>query len=200
MTLVIAGGRVQIEDGIKKAEEYAPPRKALVEIRFEVPEGADGPAMAQAAAEQAQSTLSYALSGVVSAASSKPAPAARVGRPAAQPKPADKPKDAPEPGSKAYLEAKALAEAQTPAKAPVVPVDEIDDLLGDTAPVPVTDAELGKAAQDKNAKMKAEHGDKWAPAKLRTLITEFAGEGKRINDIPAAKRHEFVEKLKALTI
>jgi len=199
MTLVISGGRVQIEDGIKKTEDYAPPRKALVEIRFEVPEGADGAAMSHAAAEQAQATLSFALSGVASAASSKPA------APAAAPaKRGPKPKDAPEPGSKAALEAQALLDAQTPAAAKVVPAasdeENIDDLLGDTAPTPVTDAELGKAAQDKNAKMKAEHGEKWAPAKLRELITEYAGTGKRINDIPASKRHEFIEKLKALTI
>lgn len=76
--------------------------------------------------------------------------------------------------------------------------DELGDLLGDTAPVPVTDAELGKAAQEKNAKAKAEYGDKWAPAKIRDLIAEFAGAGKRINDIPAAKRHDFMKKLEAL--
>lgn len=76
--------------------------------------------------------------------------------------------------------------------------DELGDLLGDTAPIPVTDAELGKAAQEKNAKAKAEFGDKWAPAKIRDLIAEFAGAGKRINDIPAAKRHDFMKKLEAL--
>lgn len=37
----ITGGLVSVEDGIKKAEEYAPPRKVRVELHFEVPEGAD---------------------------------------------------------------------------------------------------------------------------------------------------------------
>lgn len=78
------------------------------------------------------------------------------------------------------------------------PKDELDDLLGDAAPAPITDLELGKAAQEKNAKMKAEFGEAWAPAKIRTLIATFAGEGKRINDIPVAKRKDFMAQLSAL--
>jgi len=76
--------------------------------------------------------------------------------------------------------------------------DELNDLLGEAAPAPITDVELGKAAQEKNAKAKAEFGEKWAPAKIRDLIAEFAGAGKRINDIPAAKRADFLKKLDAL--
>ena len=75
--------------------------------------------------------------------------------------------------------------------------DDLGDLLGEAAPPPVTDLELGKAAQDKNAKMKAEHGEKWAPAKIRDLISKYS-DGKRINDIPAAKRPQFLKDLEAI--
>ena len=41
MSHVITGGIVRYEDGIKAAEEYAPARKAAVELRFDIPEGQD---------------------------------------------------------------------------------------------------------------------------------------------------------------
>jgi hypothetical protein len=41
----ITGGVVSIEDGIKKSEEFAPARKARVELHFEVAEDADGKAL-----------------------------------------------------------------------------------------------------------------------------------------------------------
>lgn len=87
----------------------------------------------------------------------------------------------------------------TAAGAVVANDDDLGDLLGEAAPPPVTDLELGKAAQEKNAKMKAANGEAWAPAKIRDLITKFAGDGKRINDIPAAKRPQFLTDLAALT-
>ncbi len=46
----ITGGTVAIEDGLKAKEEFAPARKAKVEISFSVPEGAD-PAFATEAAK-----------------------------------------------------------------------------------------------------------------------------------------------------
>lgn len=76
--------------------------------------------------------------------------------------------------------------------------DDLGDLLGEAAPPPVTDLELGKAAQEKNAKMKAELGEAWAPAKIRDLISRYS-DGKRINDIAAAKRPQFLKELNALT-
>ena len=41
MSHVITGGIVRYEDGIKAAEDYAPARKAAVELRFDIPEGQD---------------------------------------------------------------------------------------------------------------------------------------------------------------
>lgn len=38
---MITHGTVRYEDGVKAAEEFAPARKAMVELHFEVPEGGD---------------------------------------------------------------------------------------------------------------------------------------------------------------
>lgn len=205
--LIISGGLVRIEDGIKKTEEYAPPRKATVEIRFEVPEGADGQAFADQAVAAADKTLRAALNqsaapaAVVAAAPQTPAPAPEKSAP--KPRGAAKPKE--------------LTDKDKLAKAVGLPVDDglgdgaqtnetpaaseddgLGDLLGDSAPAPVTDAELGKAAQEHNGRLKAEHGEKHNPAVIRKLITEYAGENKKITDIPANKRHAFIDALKAL--
>lgn len=39
--MAITGGIIRYEDGKKAGEEYAPPKKAIAEIHFSVPEGAD---------------------------------------------------------------------------------------------------------------------------------------------------------------
>ncbi len=75
--------------------------------------------------------------------------------------------------------------------------DSLDDLLGEQAPVPITDAELAKAAQNKNGQMKA--SDPNFSVKIRALVVEYAGPPpKKITDVPVAKRQEFLDKLRDL--
>lgn len=196
----IVAGVVSIEDGIKAKEEFAPARKARVELTFSVPEGAEGQKYLNAVVDIANDKLAEILGRPVMA---KPVVTAPVEAPKTTAKaPSDKDKLAAEQGlpttSQQHKgETPALVDdLEAPPAKTTVPKDDLDDLLGDTAKTPVTDAELGKAAQAKNGAMKDKPG--WAPEKIRKLIADYAGEGKRINEIPAAKRHEFLERLEAL--
>lgn len=223
----ITNGIVSIEDGTKAAEEYAPARKVRVELHFAIPEGTkDAEPMLTGVANMANAKVAELL-GKTSVAGkiAKLAEAAQTAlaetpaKPAKEPKALKEPKApkdaAPKERTKADLEREAglpvssagaqdetttLDESDGKTTAAPAPKDEDDlgDLLGETAPKPITDLELGKAAQEKNSTEKQKQGDAWAPSKIRDLIAEFAGAGKRINDIPAAKRPEFMEKLKAL--
>lgn len=208
---------------------FAPSRRCKVELIFAVPEGENGKAYMEGVTRIASTKLIELLNKTpaadtivktvepVAPVKSETA-AAKKKREAAEA--AEAAKNAPQ-KTKAELAAEKglpandtvhkgpatddelLAEDEpeiTAAGKPVEAEDELGDLLGDTAPVPVTDTELGKAAQDKNAKMKAAHAEKWAPAKIRDLITKFAGAGKRINDIPAAERPKFLTELEALAV
>lgn len=91
--------------------------------------------------------------------------------------------------------------AAPPKTTPKPAEDDISDLLGDTAPKVVTDAELGTAAQKKMEAMKDKAG--WAPSKIRELVKEIVGaeEGKvsQLKDVPQAKRGDFLKRLEALT-
>lgn len=189
--MTITNGSVSIEDGVKAKEEYAPARKVKVDIAFSVAENEDGNVILNAAGDLANSHVARLLGTTavpVKAAKATKAAAASTGEPS------DKEKLAIAAG---VVEAPKTPAAKVETPKPADDGEEIDDLLGDTAPAPITDAELGKFAQEKNAKMKAENPT-WAPATLRALITEFAGVGKKINDIPAARRHEFKQRMDAL--
>lgn len=207
--MTIASGTVSIEDGLKAKEEYAPARKVRVDLNFIVPEGGDDAAMLNSVAVMADNKVrellgkpTYALE----APKGTPPAAPEVPKKAAGKKAAETPK-APE-KTKADLAreaglpvediaSKGIDESEAPGSKSE---DDLGDVLGDAAPAPITDAELGKAAQEKNAKMKAEQGEKWAPSKIRDLIAKFNDNvaGKRINDIAADKRPQFIAELKAL--
>lgn len=205
---MITNGVISIEDGTKAPEEFAPGRKVRVEFTFAVPEGEDATAVANAAAAAADAKVNELLGRTVIAgtvavavtptgASAAPAGGKRT-RAAAKPKP-----DATTPpagGDKAALEAAAGLKAGGPIDTTVAAEPEqgdIDDLLGDQAPVPITDAELAKAAQNKNAQMKVK--DPNFSVKIRALVVEYAGvPPKKITDIPVAKRQEFLDKLRDL--
>ena len=160
MKLSVTGGVVSVEDGIKKNEEYAPPRKVRVELHFDVPEGEDADQHIGAVSALASAHVVSLLGGVVppSVKSAKPTTTAST----------------PEPGSKAALEAELVAKgasaadlgrapqaasaaaagpkrtrkaADPPAPAPApapAPVADPDELTADdTAALPAADDDLG---------------------------------------------------------
>lgn len=210
----ITNGIVSIEDGTKASEEFAPARKVRVELHFGIEEGSDPVAVLDGVRALADSRVQLMLNRKVAEAPKAATPAATVAgekAPSTRKKPAAAAPQAEPATTKADLAKaagipvgdtvhKAAADEleDPPEPKTTVPADpdDLNDLLGDSAPVPVTDQELGKAAQEKNGKMKGVAG--WAPEKIRKLVAEFAGEGKRISDVPAAKRQEFLKKLEEL--
>lgn len=218
--MTILSGTVSIEDGAKAKEEYAPARKVRVDLTFAVPEGSDGQPFLDTTARMADAkvrellgrpaaagapVLQVAIATVGTPVAGKAATetaAAKKARLAAE-------KVAVEPGkTKADLAKEAglpttdtvhkgATEGLVEDEATPTAEDELGDLLGDAAPVPISDQELGRMAQDKMAKLKADQGEKFSPVAIRELINTFSG-GKRIADIPSVKRHEFKAALEAL--
>lgn len=218
----ITGGTIMIEDAVKHTGysdiNFAPSRRCKVELIFAVPEGESGKAYMEGVTRVAQTKLEEMLkkTPAVAGAEAPKTPAAEDPKPetaAAKKKrlAAEAEANKPPEKTKADLEREAIARASGGAKTDddlleegtletskaVAKEDDLEDLLGEAAPPPITDLELGKAAQDKNAKMKAELGEKWAPAKIRELIAKASG-GKRINDIPVAARAQFLKDLDAI--
>lgn len=216
MNTLVTGGSVTVEDGLKAKEEFAPARKVAVTLNFSVPEGADGTAVLDYVSNLAQSEQDRRM--YIKASSVELAPAAPKGGDKIE-KPAKAPKAAKEPTDKEKLAAQAGVPATStqhkgetpalvddleapPAKKAEAPKDDLEDLLGDTPKPPVTDQELGKAAQEKNGKMKGVAG--WAPEKIRALVGEFVQvdgkpkPGAKLQEIPAAQRHEFLKALDEL--
>lgn len=204
--LNITGGIVSVEDGIKAAEEFAPARKARVELHFDVPEGADHNAHVGGVAEVAKSHLHRILHNTAAVA----APVAQAAAPPAEKTPKKTAAKAPAEKTKAQIEAEHLAALKAAEKAPAsnddelleetpapAAADELDDLLGEAPAVVVTDKELGDCVQKKNAERK-QADPNWAPAKIREVIQKYAGAGKRVNDIPNDKRAAFIKEVEAL--
>ncbi len=220
MNTLISGGTVTVEDGLKAKEEYAPARKVVVSLNFSTPEGVDGNAIlaytSSVADKQVRILLNKAPAAPPVVQGDTAAEASATTKPAAPKKSAKAPAETGK--TKADLAKEAglptestqhkgttapLVDELDEAPAPAAEVkDELADLLGDTAPVPVTDAELGKAAQEKNGDMKGKAG--WAPEKIRELVAKFVlvdgkpKPGAKLQDIPAAQRHDFLAQLKAL--
>lgn len=211
----ITSGTVFIEDGVKAKEEYAPARKASVTLNFAVPEGAAAQAYLDATATMARDKVTELLGRAATAKIVPPASAATplAAAPSSAPKGAEIPKipetpakpttrkknDAPAgEKTKADLEKEMLANAgKTPETPMIEDEDPLSDLLGDTAPIPVTDKELSAAAIAKADKMKAVSG--WDAKKIRLLVEKFAGKaGSKFHEVPADKRHDFLKELDAL--
>lgn len=223
MNTLISGGTVTVEDGLKAKEDYAPARKVIVAINFSVPEGLDGNAILTHASNVADKQVRVLLGKAPAA----PPADVKAETPATPAKSATTRKKAPEaPAEPAKTKAELAKEAGLPTEsiqhkgetAPLVdeldeapaktaaakPADDDDlgDLLGAEEKPPVTDAELGKAAQEKNGEMKGKAG--WAPEKIRELVGKFVlADGKpkpgaKLQEIPAAQRHDFLAQLKAL--
>lgn len=200
--LNITSGIVSVEDGIKgEAGDFNPRRKARVELHFEIPEGNDHDAHVTGVADLAQAHLHSILhktkapagSAVIAEAQKAPAASAKPAKvdKAAKPKAPEK--------TKADLEAEMLAEASGPAAEPEIAADDdnLDDILGEAAPDPITDKQLSDACVAKAASNSKVAG--WEPKKIRALIEEFTGApGKHNREIPADKRPDFLKRLEAL--
>lgn len=194
----INAGIVSIEDGAKKAEEYAPPRKVRVELHFDVPEGTDAVAQLDAVAALADKKVKALLGAK--------APAERVITPNATVQEKDAAKaayvDKVEAPKKPPTRTKIKADEALPgeptveeAVAPTPKKDSLDDLLGEAEPEPikeVTDKELGDAAR--KAAGKSENG----PVLVRQLIKSFNVE--KVSLIPQDQRGGFLLKLAALDL
>lgn len=215
----ISGGRVQIEDGTKAKEEYAPARKVIVELRFEVPEGGDGSAMLDSVALQADNKLrqlldrptiarvapaaDIAISAIAAIAAEKPKvakPKAPAASKATEKTKAELAKELGLPTTDTVHKAPEAALGEPEAPAAPVQTDIEDELesLGIAAPAPITDKELGDAASKKMAELKTKHGEKFDPTAIRSLLTSYYEGGTRIASIPVAKRPEFLAKLSEL--
>lgn len=192
----ITNGVVSVEDGTKKSEEYAPPRKVRVEFTFAVPEGEDGIVVAKAAGDAASAEVARLLGVKVAAVKKDKTPAAPAVMEAKVS--TDKDKLAAEAGLPADDGLGASEHVKSATKqTPAVIEDNLDDLLGPEAPKPITDAELTDAAQRKN-KVQKEKDPKWSPVKIRELCVKYAGADKHFRDIPADKRAAFLKELDAL--
>lgn len=190
-------GTVTIEDGNPgEPNDFNPRRKVSVSFGFanEEDDGTAGQKFLDAAANAANAKVDELLGRKVKTQESPDrfAPSAETAK-TSRKKATDKDKLAQAVG----LPTEDVVTVKTPAV--VEPAeDNIDDLLGDQAPVPITDAELAKAAQNKNAQMKVK--DPNFSLKIRALVVEYAGTPpKKITDVPVAKRQEFIEKLRDLT-
>jgi hypothetical protein len=166
MKLSVTGGVMSVEDGIKKNEEYAPPRKVRVELHFDVPEGEDADQHIGAVSALVSAHVVSLLGGAKEAKIAA-ALVADLKRTTTA--------STPEPGSKAALEAELVAKgasaadlghapqaapaaapgpkrtrkaadpstpAAAPAPAPVAAAADPDELTGNE-PAPAADDDLG---------------------------------------------------------
>lgn len=210
----ITSGSVCIEDGLKKNEEYAPPRKVSVTLNFGVVEGEDFNEAFDLASQAASNRVNALLHGkqinvVVDNTASREVDGPAVGADVA--KPPRKRRTAAE-----IAADNALALAAHPKGDPAAVEDfdigdgdsgsdgskdpasvddfsiEPDEEVGDE---PITDAALNAAVQKKNADL----GD---PELIRGVIKSYNPDPTKafqLREIPADKRAEFLTKLGALT-
>lgn len=186
MSEVITGGLVSFEDGVKAAEEYAPARKARVELRFDVPENGD----AEKALDRVEKLTRAKVAEMIG---KRPAAAAAA--------PSDKEKLAEAAGVGATQQEAAKPSGRK--KAPETPKedpkpaaanDSMEDFNSPPAETakPISDAELNEATQKKNNKLKD-------PVKIRQLIGQHAtSEPAILANIPQAGRAAYLKALEAL--
>lgn len=213
MTNVLTGGIVFVEDGTKKSEEYAPPRKVRVELHFTLPEGADdgaGQRFLDAVASQADTKVRELLG-------QKPAVAAA---PKAAPGFIVKPVDAPKTDKDKLAEAAGLVDKKEPPKkgpgrppkepdAPkpdpaAIVDDETSAVVEEEDPFSVPAAEEVKPISDEelNSSVGKKHAVLGKPPLIRDLVATFKPEGWTkqftMRDIPQEKRADFLKKLSEL--
>lgn len=211
----IIGGLVAYEDGIKGAEQFAPPRKVRVELSFSLDEsGDDADAAIGAVLGKARLFVQRELG------LSKPTAAAKAEVKPPEPKPepkaeapvSDKAKLAAAAGLPADGELTPSTAAPKPPRAPAkpkpapaveeltpsteAPADDLGDLL-DGEPKEVTDADLNDACQ--KAMVRINTPENPGGPRIRELSLKYIPEGKTgLRTIPQDKRAEFLVALKEL--
>ena len=218
----VTSGLVSVEDGIKRAEEYAPPRKVRVELSFSVSEGetyegifdtVSNAASNRVAALLGVSPVALATVGGTETPASPPAEAPkRRGRP---PKADGASSNGSAGGGQTSADPAAIEDPTGGAGGDPATI-HLPDESGDPASVggddpaaidfdapiepeteeadPVTDADLNSAVQKKNA-------DLQDPPAIRKLIASYNPDPTQVfqlRQIPADKRREFLNKLAGL--
>jgi len=197
----ITGGLVSVEDGTKAAEDYTPPRKVRVELRFDIPEDDKNPVntidyASALAANQVNKLLGRAsVQNIIpdseAAAAGPPVEAARSR------KKADKPATPPAEDTSSSTTSASPDTSQPGEKPSTEPASSAGDEW-DTPVEPVvtiTDADLNAAATKRNSTLNN-------PVAIRTLIGEFNPDPTKqfsLSQIPQAQRRLFLDKLEALT-
>lgn len=210
----IVGGMVAFEDGTKKAEEYAPAKKARVELKFDMAEGTDADSVlvymtrmvmarvydmlgadtqagkvAPALPQMASSTVA---NGAGAKAEGKGKGKGKGTAPAGKAPANDKERLAAEaglvPGATANADPADMSQFEVAA--------EEEDVASLTVvePDPISDQDLNKAVQDKNKEIKN-------PERIRAVISSFNPDPKKqfnLAQIPQEQRRTFLEKLKEL--
>lgn len=211
-TTQITGGLVSVEDGLKKPEEYAPPRKVRVELNFNVEDGDDASSLIEYAADLASQQVARQLGQSTKAVEK---PVTQAGEPAAETQRRTR-------RTKAQIEADEAAAREKAAGAsttgdaggeqtsadfdptafvedePAAAGDGLDlsefDVQPEAEAEVITDADLNSAVQKKNAELAD-------PPKIRELIGSYNPDPKsvfQLRQIPAGQRREFLNKLAAL--
>lgn len=222
----VTGGTVSVEDGLKKQEEYAPPRKVQVILNFAVGEGEDYQAtfdlVSKAASNRVHSLLhGTAIASVQAAAAPEAeAPAAEGATP-----PKRKRRTAAEIAAAGASQTGNAGGAQTSDEDPTGNVENVihlpdegavdggEDDTFDIEPEPETVAEEsfdieGDAGgepvtdADLNSAVQKKNAEIANPNAIRALIGGYNPDPKQafqLRQIPADKRQEFLTKLGALT-
>lgn len=195
----VTGGMVFYEDGKKSDVEYAPPRKAHVELRFDVEEGADATAMLN----HTSAACIAKVNEMVGLASAPKATRARTKPAEAAPAPTEADKVAEKKAAVGIVDDSLTIEPATgvaPGAKGGHPVasaqtDLEDFTIAPAETVEVTDAELHAAARRKADDLKD-------PVPVRKLVDDMNPDKTKafpITNIPQAQRGEFLKRLSALS-
>lgn len=197
----ITNGRVFLEDGIKAKEEYAPARKAAVEIFFSVEEnGLSAEAVIAAAGDLAISHVARLLGTTAPVAQTPPATRGKA-------KPKDEPKTPP---AETVDDAASMVETKVekPVKDESAIVDDEAAVNFDEVIAPAADesAIVDEPAEtitdaDLNNKVTAKNGELKDPPKIRAFIASFNPDptkGFQLSQVPQERRKEFLDKLAEL--
>jgi hypothetical protein len=221
----VTGGLVSVEDGIKKAEEYAPPLKVRVELSFGVAEGGDYEEIFDRVSEAAANRVASLLGFKPSVVQAGEAPAS--GEPTRRPRrtkeqiAADKAaaEGGPSPsgsagGAQTSADPAAVTEDPTDgepstihlpdetAKDPAAIEDDepAGEVSFDIEPEP---EEAGEEVSDTelNSRVQKRNAELEDPNLIRDLIKKFNPDPKKsftLRQIPQAKRADFLAQLAAL--
>lgn len=198
---VISGGLVVYEDGVKAAEEYAPAKKARVELRFDVPEDAtDGEQRLDTVIELTQRKVAEMLGKAKPTAATpkvdskkaddaKAAYAAKAADASVVEAPAE---EKPKTTRRKAKDAEVTVEEVKPEPAKAADPSDMSEF--DVPAADISDADLNSATIKKNAAMKD-------PVKIRSLIAKFNPNPEKtftLREIAQSQRKSYLEQLEAL--